>query len=96
MFISNVKVLVLSCHAHRIRRKLGLPQTSRDAFSILEKEGMLEPSLNKLMKAMVGFRNIAVHDYQELNLIILQRILENHLQDFQRYTESILKADAGE
>nr|WP_249414152.1 HepT-like ribonuclease domain-containing protein [Alteribacter keqinensis] len=62
----------------------------------MEKEGMLEPSLNKLMKAMVGFRNIAVHDYQELNLIILQRILENHLQDFQRYTESILKADAGE
>ncbi|MBM7095230.1 DUF86 domain-containing protein [Bacillus sp. H-16] len=77
-------------------KKLGLPQTSRDAFSILEKDGFLAPSLSNQMKAMVGFRNIAVHDYQELNLVILQKILENHLQDFQSYTESILKADEGE
>ena len=34
------------------------------------------------MKVMVGFRNIAVHDYQEMNLVILQKIVEDHLKDF--------------
>ncbi|KWU56526.1 MULTISPECIES: type VII toxin-antitoxin system HepT family RNase toxin [Priestia] len=42
------------------------------------------------MKAMVGFRNIAVHDYQAINQDILQQILEKHLSDFTTYTKQIL------
>lgn len=72
-------------------KKLGLPQNSRDAFTMLEKEGIIPPSLSQKMKAMVGFRNIAVHDYQELNLAILQKILDEHLVDFLQYTQTILK-----
>ena len=30
---------------------------------------------------MVGFRNIAVHDYQALKLDILEAILEKHIND---------------
>lgn len=71
-------------------KKLGLPQNSRDAFSILEKEGILTSSLSQKMKAMVGFRNIAVHDYQEINLAILKKILDDHLIDFFEYTKTIL------
>ncbi|MCL7745581.1 type VII toxin-antitoxin system HepT family RNase toxin [Halalkalibacter alkaliphilus] len=71
-------------------KKLGLPQSSRDAFSFLEKEEILPSQLSNKMKAMVGFRNIAVHDYQELNLVILQKILEDHLEDFTNYTKTIL------
>ena len=33
---------------------------------------------------MVGFRNIAVHDYQKLNLEIVRSILERILGDFRR------------
>ncbi|EWG09304.1 MULTISPECIES: type VII toxin-antitoxin system HepT family RNase toxin [Cytobacillus] len=71
-------------------KKLGLPQNSRDAFSILEKEGILQANLSQKMKAMVGFRNIAVHDYQEINLEILKKILDDHLVDFFEYTKTIL------
>lgn len=42
------------------------------------------------MKAMVGFRNIAVHDYQAINQDILQQILEKHLSDFTTYAKQIL------
>ncbi len=42
------------------------------------------------MKAMVGFRNIAVHDYQAINQGILQQILDKYLNDFTTYTEQIL------
>lgn len=71
-------------------KKLGLPQNSRDAFSLLETEGILPSNLSNKMKAMVGSRNIAVHDYQEINLVILQKILDNHLVDFFEYTKTII------
>lgn len=71
-------------------RKLGLPQNSRDSFTLLESEGIIPSSLSKKMKAMVGFRNIAVHDYQEINLEILQKILDKHLVDFMQYTKTII------
>lgn len=41
--------------------------------------------------SMVGFRNIAVHDYQVLNLEGLQVIVEKHLDDFKRLTKVILQ-----
>jgi len=40
---------------------------------------------------MVGFRNIAVHNYQQLNLEIVRAIIEQHLEDFTKFTELILK-----
>lgn len=42
---------------------------------------------------MVGFRNIAVHDYQAIHLDILQAIIEEHLKDFTKYTKAVLKID---
>jgi uncharacterized protein YutE (UPF0331/DUF86 family) len=71
--------------------KLGLPQNSRDAYSLIEESGIIDAPLSAKMKAMIGFRNIAVHDYQEINLVILQKILENHLDDFLEYTSAILR-----
>jgi uncharacterized protein YutE (UPF0331/DUF86 family) len=71
-------------------KKLGLPQSSREAFTLLETADLLPSTLAQKMKAMVGFRNIAVHDYQEINLVILQKIVEVHLLDFMEYTKTIL------
>ncbi|OVE34504.1 hypothetical protein CCZ20_26110 [Priestia aryabhattai] len=42
------------------------------------------------MKAMVGFRNSTVHDYQAINQDILQKILGKYLSDFTTYTKQIL------
>ncbi|MFE5430623.1 DUF86 domain-containing protein [Peribacillus simplex] len=72
-------------------RKLGLPQTSRDAFDMLHGAFIIDENTVKRLKAMVGFRNIAVHDYQTVNIDILQQIVENHLGDFTDYTKQILK-----
>jgi uncharacterized protein YutE (UPF0331/DUF86 family) len=41
------------------------------------------------LKKMVGLRNIAVHDYQELNIDIVRFIVENHLIDFQYFIQAI-------
>ncbi|TRZ40712.1 DUF86 domain-containing protein [Niallia circulans] len=71
-------------------KRLGLPQNSREAFSLLETENIITASLSNRMKAMVGFRNIAVHDYQEINIVILQKILDVRLVDFSEYTKAII------
>ena len=67
------------------RRSLGIPQTSRDAFDLLEKAALLSPETARHMRAMVGFRNIAVHNYQDLNLEVLRQVIELHLSDFELF-----------
>lgn len=55
---------------------LGLPQSSRDAFRLLQEAGFISADLARRMQHMVGFRDVAVHDYQALSLPILKTILE--------------------
>lgn len=81
----------LAMHEVRLRR-LGIPQESRDAFSMLYKAGVIEKELAERMMAMVGFRNVAIHDYQELNLEIIKQIIERHLGDFLAFLKVIISA----
>jgi len=69
------------------QRNLGIPQTSRDAFTLLQTAGFLTEGTSKQMRAMVGFRNIAVHNYQNLEIQVLQAIILQHLSDFDRFLE---------
>lgn len=76
---------------HIIRqRRLGLPQESRDAFRLLEEAGLLTKELSAEMQKMVGFRNVAVHDYRKLSLDIVRSILSHRLGDFRDYVRTIL------
>lgn len=63
-------------------KKLGIPQSSRDGFDVLNKNNIIDDNLTKNLKAMVGFRNIAVHDYKKIEIKIVQIIIEKHLSDF--------------
>ncbi len=62
-------------------KKIGLPQTKKEAFDILEKNNIISKELSKNLKAMVGFRNIAIHEYKQIDEEILQDVIENHLND---------------
>ncbi|HHI93660.1 MAG TPA: DUF86 domain-containing protein [Gammaproteobacteria bacterium] len=73
---------------HQVRIKgLGIPQESRDAFRMLEEAGLLSDELSAHMQAMVGFRNVAVHDYQKLNLAIVRAIINERLDDFRQFAK---------
>lgn len=72
-------------------RKLGVPKASREGFKLLEDAGLIDSSLAKTLMNMVGFRNIAVHDYQALEVEILEAILEKHIDDFKDFTKVVLK-----
>ena len=71
-------------------RKLGLPQNKKEAFKILEANKIIDANMSKKMQGMVGFRNIAVHDYKEIDEDILKDVIENHLNDLIEFARIIL------
>ncbi len=70
-------------------QQLGVPQSSRDAFDLLHRSGWIDRELNRNLKAMVGFRNIAMHDYQAVQVEILEEMIEHQLPDFERYLAQV-------
>lgn len=76
------------------QRKLGVPQDSRDAFTLLQTADILSADLTTRMQRMVGFRNIAVHEYARLNLDVVQAIITKQLDDFRTFSSAIVKACA--
>lgn len=76
------------------RRRLGIPQDSRDAFAILQASGILPADLAVRMQHMVGFRNIAVHEYTRLNVDVVRSIITKQLDDFRFFSSTIVKTFA--
>lgn len=80
---------------HLIRReRLGLPQSARDVFALLAQGGWIDAALADALKRMVGFRNIAVHEYQSLQLPITVSIITSHLDEFLQFSQAVLLRDA--
>ncbi len=71
--------------------RLGPPQESRQAFELLQDAGLLDPELTTHMARMVGFRNVAVHDYQHLNLDIVKAIVVERLGAFEAFARVALE-----
>ena len=74
-------------------RKLGVPKASREGFKLLQEAHIIDSSLAKTLMNMVGFRNIAVHDYQALKVDILEAILDKHIDDFKQFTQVVLQLE---
>lgn len=77
---------------HIVRTKqLGVSQSARDVFTLLAQASLIDNNLAESMKRMIGFRNIAVHDYQALLLPIVENIITNHLNDFINFSKQLLQ-----
>ncbi|MDN5871738.1 MAG: DUF86 domain-containing protein [Nitrococcus sp.] len=67
------------------------PATMGETFTVLERMGLIDAKLCRHMKAAVGFRNIAVHRYQEIDWEIVQAITWQHLDDFREFAQAVSK-----
>lgn len=63
-------------------RHLGVPQSMADAFVLLERDGAIDARLSASLQGMVGFRNVAVHQYEELDLDVLRWVVEAGHRDW--------------
>lgn len=77
------------------RERLGITQSSRDVFRILAEANWISSGLSEAMQRMVGFRNIAVHEYQKLSIPITIQVITSHLHEFTDVTAAILIKAAG-
>ncbi len=71
-------------------RKFRIPQTKKDAFVILEENAVISKELSTKMQNMVGFRNIAVHEYKQIDEDIVASVIENNLDDLLIFCKTIL------
>jgi uncharacterized protein YutE (UPF0331/DUF86 family) len=78
------------------KRRLGVPQESRDAFELLQSSGLLDPDVVNRMKRMVGFRNVAIHDYAKLNLEVVKVIITKHLNEFRAFVQAMMGLEEGQ
>jgi len=69
------------------RKKLGIPPRSRESFVSLAEAGIIPNDLSDSLQRMVGFRNLVVHDYQNINIAIVENVLKQGLDDLLRFTE---------
>lgn len=71
-------------------KKIGVPQSSRDAFELLYQNAIISKGMRDNLVSMVGFRNIAVHNYQEVKITIIQKIIEVHLSELESFKRNIV------
>lgn len=72
-------------------RALGAPASNRDGFDRLVRAALIgQPLADKLMR-MVGFRNLAVHQYQVLDIAIVRSVIEKNLDDLLEFSAFALR-----
>ncbi|HRN80903.1 MAG TPA: DUF86 domain-containing protein [Nitrosomonas europaea] len=65
------------------------PQTMGEVFTTLNEIGAVSAETCEQLKKAVGFRNIAVHNYEAINWEIVYTICERSPADFRRFTQEI-------
>jgi uncharacterized protein YutE (UPF0331/DUF86 family) len=65
------------------------PDNMGQVFDLLAQEGVLNNELANNLKKAVGFRNIAVHNYENINWEIVHCIVKFHLADFSEFAKAI-------
>jgi uncharacterized protein YutE (UPF0331/DUF86 family) len=65
------------------------PDTMGQTFDLLAQGGVLSNELASSLKKAVGFRNIAVHNYESINWGIVHSIVKYHLADFVEFAKVV-------
>ena len=88
----SIECVIDICGLMVIGLRLGLPAEEDDLFDKLEQAGIITSSRKESLKKMKGFRNILVHEYGQVNDMIVYEILQNNLNDFEAFKQEILQA----
>jgi len=88
----SIECVIDICGLMVIGLRLGLPAEEDDLFDKLEQAGIITSSRKESLKKMKGFRNILVHEYGQVNDMIVYEILQNNLNDFEAFKQEVLQA----
>lgn len=84
--------LCVDIGAHMVAAlEVSAPSTMGETFDRLAESGLIPAALAGRMKASVGFRNIAVHNYQQIDWAIVHAITRKHLHDFEDFARIVME-----
>ena len=67
------------------------PATMGNTFDVLAELEVISQELSLRMKHAVGFRNIAVHNYEAINWHIVHAIATRHIGDFRDFAHAVIQ-----
>jgi uncharacterized protein YutE (UPF0331/DUF86 family) len=68
-----------------------VPVSYADTFRVLHEKNLIDTALFSTLEKMAKFRNIIVHDYEEVDAEIVVAIMTRHLQDFDKFKTAVLE-----
>ncbi|MFW5979647.1 MAG: type VII toxin-antitoxin system HepT family RNase toxin [Halanaerobium sp.] len=81
--------IILDIGNHILSEKGIVVENYMDIFKELVKLEVIPEDFGNQIKGMAGFRNILVHEYAEVDIDIIIKVLNNSLNDFGKYAEYI-------
>jgi uncharacterized protein YutE (UPF0331/DUF86 family) len=72
-------------------RRLRVPVSYADTFKSLAEAGLITPQRSDVMEKMAKFRNIVMHQYENVDTEIVIMILREHLNDFLVFRDAVLQ-----
>ena len=89
--LSRAVQLAVDIGAHVVANlEVQPPGTMGQTFDLLADQGVLTRELAKQLKKAVGFRNIAVHNYDAINWQMVHSIARDYLSDFSEFALAIV------
>jgi uncharacterized protein YutE (UPF0331/DUF86 family) len=67
-----------------------MPDSMKGAFDTLRRMKIIDAATAESLKGAVGFRNTAVHAYQDINYGIVWSICTKHLDDFRAFARQVM------
>jgi len=61
------------------------PTTMGETFRLMQQAGMIDPELADRLRRAVGFRNVAIHSYRDVDWRIVYSICTERLDDFRDF-----------
>ncbi|MBK6715177.1 MAG: DUF86 domain-containing protein [Burkholderiales bacterium] len=88
--LSRAVQLCVDMAAHLLTElELPPPSTMGEAFTRLAEAQVIDAALAQAMRRAVGFRNLAVHNYDAIDWAIVFAIATNHIGDFERFARKV-------
>lgn len=75
------------------QKKLGLVKEYREIFTILYENKIISETLSTCLKNMVGFRNLAIHEYHAIDIDKLKHIIDNRLEDLHQFGRILISLE---
>ena len=69
---------------------MGIPTTSAQSFDLLREKSVIDAESAKKLKKITGFRNTIIHQYQHMNLEIVEAVVVSGLQDLVVFGDRVL------